>query len=169
MNKYIKFFTLNFSFFILIGCGYKPSSVYQDKILGNNIKPIVEVDVKNPRETIFLKDALNDAIYTLLGKNVNTKNYDTIIKVDANSSSLTPIDYDENGFPYLYRSSVVLNVEIIDKNKKTYKYKVSGNYDFTISTNSVITDETKLDAYKKASINALNKLFAKITQEGIKQ
>ncbi|EDM23479.1 hypothetical protein FE773_02305 [Caminibacter mediatlanticus TB-2] len=164
-----KIFLFSFFFFFIIGCGYKPSSVYQNKILGNKIKPIVEVDVKNPRETIFLKDALNDAIYTILNKNIDFENYDTIIKVNPNSSSLSILDYDENGYPYLYRSSVVLKVEIVDKNKKKYNYTVSGSYDFTISTNSVITDQTQLDAYKKASINALNKLFAKITKEGIEK
>jgi len=101
-----------------------------------------------------------------LGKNLCENNCDTIIKINANSSSLTPLDYDENGFPILYRSSVVLNAEVIDKNKSKRNYTVSGSYDFKVTTDSVITDQLKLDAFKKASINALNKLFAKITKDG---
>ncbi|WP_459886405.1 hypothetical protein [Caminibacter profundus] len=158
---------LHFTFYIfVVGCGYKPSSVYQDKILGDNIKPIVEIDVESPRETIFLKDAINDAIYTILGKNVCVDNCNTKMIINANSSSFTPLDYDENGFPILYRSTVVLKVKVIDKNKKTFSYIVDGSYDFKVSTDSVITDQVKLDAFKKASINALNKLFAKITKNG---
>jgi len=151
---------------LLIGCGYKPSSYYQNKIIGKNIKAVVEIDPANPRETIFLKDALNDAVYTILGKNLCENNCDTIIKINASSSNLTPLDYDENGFPVLYRSSVVLKAEVIDKNKSKRNYTVSGSYDFKITTDSVITDQLKLDAFKKASINALNKLFAKITKDG---
>lgn len=101
-----------------------------------------------------------------MGKNLCENNCDTIIKINANSSSLTPLDYDENGFPILYRSSVVLNAEVIDKNKSKRNYTVSGSYDFKVTTDSVITDQLKLDAFKKASINALNKLFAKITKDG---
>ena len=127
---------------------------------------MVDIDPAKPRETIFLKDALNDAIYTILGKNVCTQNCDTTIIINPNSSSITPLDYDENGLPILYRSSVVLKAKIIDKNGKVRNYTVSGTYDFKISTNSILTDQITLEAYKRASINALDKLFAKITKDG---
>jgi len=126
----------------------------------------VDIDPASPRETIFLKDALNDAVYTILGKNVCQNNCDTIIKINPKSSSLTPLDYDENGFPVLYRSSVVLKATLKDKFGKKREYSVTGSYDFKVTSDSVITDQLKLDAYKKASINALNKLFAKITKDG---
>ncbi|WP_457561228.1 LPS assembly lipoprotein LptE [Caminibacter sp.] len=164
-----KFFLFIFSFFLFVGCGYKPSSVYQSNILGKNIKPEVMIDPANPRETIFLKDAVNDAVYTLLGDNVCTKNCDSVMTVNANSSSVTPIDYDQNGIPVLYRSTVVLNVTIKDKNGKKRNYTVSGIYDFKVSADSILTDQAKLDAYKNASINALNKLFAEIAKDGMTQ
>ncbi len=167
MNKYIKFFTLYFLLLILIGCGYKPSSVYQNKIIGNNIQANVEISAKTPREDIFLKDALNDAVYTVFGANLVNNNANTKIYLTINSSSLNPLDYDENGFPILYRSSVTLNAKVIDKFNKTRNYTVSGNYDFAIQANSVLNDETKLNAFKQASINALNILLAKITKDGV--
>jgi len=76
------------------------------------------------------------------------------------------LDYDKNGYPVLYRSIVNLSVNIIDKHGKKRTYSVSGTYDFRISSNSIIDDETKLNAYKNASINALNKLFANIAKDG---
>ena len=157
---------LHFTFYIsLVGCGYKPSVEYQEAILGNKIKPVVEIDVKNPRETIFLKDAINDAIYTLLGKDVCYNNCDSILKINSQSASLSVLDYDDNGYPSLYRSIVTLKVTI--KNKSFYKtYSVKGSYDFKIVSNGVIDDQTKLNAYKNASINALNKLFALIAKDG---
>jgi hypothetical protein len=150
---------------LLISCGYKPSSYYQNRILGEDVKTKIEIDVKNPRETIFFKDALNDAVYTILGKNVCTQNCDTEIKIKNFSTSLTPLDYDENGFPILYRSKVTLDVLVVGKKFKK-SYNVSGKYDFSISSSSILTDQIKLESYKKATINALNKLFAKITKDG---
>jgi len=158
-----------FLLFFLIGCGYKPSSVYQNKILGDNINAKVKIDPKNPRETIFLTDAVNDAVYTVFDKNLCFENCDTTIEVNPNSSSLIPLDFDENGYPILYRSKVVLKVKVKDKNKKTRYYTVSGTYDFNVAPQSVLTDQIKLEAYKKASINALNRLFAKITKDGAEQ
>jgi hypothetical protein len=161
---------LRFSLFILfflIGCGYKPSSVYQKNILGDNIKANVFIDPKNPRETIFLKDAVNDAVYSILGKNLCYNNCDTEMNVSASSSSIYPLDYDQNGLPVLYRSKVILKVKLKDKNDKIRNYVVSGIYDFKVSTDSVLTDQSKLNAFKQASLNALNKLFAEITKDGI--
>jgi hypothetical protein len=166
-NNFLKFYILHFTFLILfIGCGYKPSSVYQDKIIGKNIKAIVKITAKNPRESAFLKDALNDAVYSVFGADLVTNNADTKIYLSISSSSLKPLDYDENGFPILYRSSVTLKAEVIDKYNKTHNYIVSGNYDFAVSPNSIINDQIKFDSFKQASINALNILLAEITKDG---
>ena len=154
--------------FIFLACGYKPSVEYQNKLLSNQIKTIVKIDVKNPRETIFLKDALNDAVYTILGKNVCYNNCTTTLIINPSFSSLEVLDYDKNGYPVLYRSKVILNVTLKDKTSKVRKYSVRGVYDFRIESQSVVNDETKLNAYKNASINALNKLFALITKDGVK-
>ena len=151
--------------FLFLSCGYKPSITYQEKVLGNNIKPVVSLDIKNPRETIFLRDAVNDAVYTLLGKNVCYEKCDSEMIINPSSSTLSVLDYDENGYPVLYRSKVVLNVDIV-KNSKHRKYTVSGTYDFRVESQSVLNDEAKLNAYKNASINALNKLFAMIAKDG---
>jgi hypothetical protein len=118
---------------------------------------------------VFLKDALNEAIYTLFNANISYKNPNTTINLSVISSSLEPLDYDENGYPILYRSSVNLKANIIDKNNKKRTYTVKGFYDFSISANSVINDQIKLNAFKKASINALNKLIALITKDGINE
>jgi len=166
-NTLFFLFIFNFSFFTLSGCGYKPSSYYQKKIIGNNIQANVQIDPKNPRESAFLKDALNESVYTVFGADMSDKNYNTTINLSISSSSLEPLDYDQNGFPILYRSAVTLKAVITDKYKKTRNYTVSGNYDFAVSANSIINDQAKFDSYKKASINALNKLLAEITKDGV--
>ena len=153
--------------FLLTGCGYKPSNVYQDKLMGNQVKVVIDIDVKNPRTSVFIKDAINDAVYSILGKNVCYNNCNTTLKINSSSYSLSVLDYDQNGYPVLYRANVNLNVTLTDKNKKTHSYNVNGIYDFRIESNSVLNDEVKLNAYKNASINALNKLFALIAKDGV--
>jgi hypothetical protein len=152
----------------LVGCGYKPSSVYLNKIIGKDIQAIVEISPQKPKESAFLKDALNDAVYSVFNANLVNNNADTKIILSIYSSSLTPLDYDENGFPILYRSAVTLKAKVIDKHSKTHIYTVNGNYDFAVSANSIINDQIKFDSFKQASINALNKLLAEITKDGVK-
>lgn len=164
----LSFFIFNFSLFILTGCGYKPSSVYQKKIIGNDIQAVVDISSKTPKESAFLKDALNDAVYSVFGANLVNSNANTKIILSINSSSLNPLDYDQNGFPILYRSAVTLKAIVIDKFNKKHVYTVNGNYDFAVSANSIINDQTKFDSFKQASINALNKLLAEITKDGVK-
>jgi len=157
-----------FLFFLaLVGCGYKPSIRYQNNLLSEKIKVENKIDIKSPRETIFLRDAINDAIFTILNKNICYENCDTILKINSANYSLSVLDYDKNGFPSLYRANVSLSVTLIDKNKKSHNYSVSGIYDFRVESNSIINDETKLNAYKQATINALNKLFALIAKDGV--
>ncbi len=153
---------------IFVACGYKPSVDYQNRLLGNQIKTVVNIDAQNPRETIFLKDALNDAVYTILGKNVCYNNCTSTLIINPSFSSLDVLDYDKNGYPVLYRSKVVLNVTLKDKNLKIRHYTVNGIYDFRVESQSIVNDETKLNAYKNASINALNKLFATLAKDGAK-
>jgi len=151
---------------IFIACGYKPSVDYQNRLLGSQIKTVVNIDVQNPRETIFLKDAVNDAVYTLLGDDVCYNNCSSTLIITPSFSSLDVLDYDKNGYPVLYRSKVILNVILKAKDSKIKHYQVSGIYDFRIKSTSIVNDETKLNAYKNASINALNKLFAILAKEG---
>lgn len=168
--KKILFYIFSFSLLIFLsGCGYKPSSVYQKRIIGNDIKAVVKISSQTPRESTFLKDALNDAVYTVFGDNLVNQNPNTTIQLSISSSSLSPLDYDENGFPILYRSAVTLKAVITDKFSKTHTYTVSGNYDFAIKANSILNDQIKLDSFKQASINALNKLLAEITKDGAQQ
>ncbi|NPA12324.1 MAG: hypothetical protein GXO62_08775 [Epsilonproteobacteria bacterium] len=158
--------TLLFSGLILTGCGYKPSSAYQDRLIGENIKVNVDITAKNPREGVFLEDAVRDAVYSVFHKNLCFQNCDTILTIDSANNNLEAIDFDENGYPILYRSKVTLKVTLKDKTGKTRHYSVEGSYDFNVASQGVVTDQMKLQAYKRASINALNKLIANITKDG---
>jgi len=163
----LRYLYLFFFFVLFTGCSYKPSTIYQDRLIGNKVKVEININVENPRSSIFIKDAINQAVYTILGKNVCYNNCNTILKINSIIYNLNVLDYDKNGYPVLYRANVTLNVTLIAKNKKTYTYSVNGIYDFRIESNTVLNDEVKLNAYKNASINALNKLFALIAKDGV--
>jgi hypothetical protein len=149
-----------FFFLFLIGCGYKPSTTYTHNILKDKIKIDFQISPKDPKETLFLKDALRDSVYTIFNSDLAYENPDSVMHVKLISFSLNPIDYDKNGFPILYRSKVNLKITI----KKTYN--VTGTYDFSVSANSIINEQLKLEAFKKASINALNNLLNQLTIDG---
>ena len=161
-----RFFGIFFASFLLIGCGYKPSTQYQNKIVGNNVKVEVDISAENPREGVFLKDAVRDAVFSVFHKNLCFSDCDTTLIINSASNSLSAIDFDKNGYPIIYRSTVNLKVTLIDKNSKTRTYSVSGSYDFNVAAQGIVTDQMKLEAYKRAAINALNKLIANITKDG---
>ena len=163
MKKLIFIFTLFF-----IGCGYKPSTYYTSPLLGDKIYTEVSIDIKNPTDAIFLKDAVNQAVYSVFNAKLVTKNEaDSIMKFSVNSVSLSPIDYDKNGYPILYRASASVSANIKMENNTTKSYKGSGSYDFSIVSNSVLSDDLRHNAIKQAFIKALQMIEFKIAQGGI--
>ena len=150
----------------LIGCGYKPSSYYTTPILGKTINTQVDIDVENPTDSIFLKDALNEAVYSIFNAKIS-KNADSTIKLKINSSTLDVLDYDSNGYPILYRASTTITAYITDKNGSKYEYVGNGDYDFSLNSNSVLSDNLKHNAMKEAYIRALQEIEFKIAKKGI--
>jgi hypothetical protein len=152
--------------FSLIGCGYKPSSQYTTPILGNSINTEVDIDVENPTDSIFLKDALNESVFSIFNAKVD-KNGKSKIKLKINSSDITVLDYDANGYPVLYRASAEITAYVTDVNGTLNKYSGSGNYDFSLNSNSVLSDNLKHNALKEAFIRALQEIEFKIAKKGI--
>jgi len=159
------------SFFIIffIGCGYKPSSVYQKKIIGDKIYTNVQLNIKNPKDSVFLKDAANQAVISTFGGQLASKDdADTQMNLKVNSVSLSAIDYDNNGYPILYRVSASITTTIIDKYEKTHTFNSSGSYEFAIEANSIISDNIKHNAIREALLRALDELAVQISILGMK-
>ncbi|NPA54849.1 MAG: hypothetical protein GXO40_00625 [Epsilonproteobacteria bacterium] len=152
--------------FSLSGCGYKPSTVYTSEMLGDTITPEVEIDVKNPTEAVFLKDALNEAVFNVFNAKIK-QNATSSIKLKVNSTSLDVLDYDKNGYPILYRATATITSYVYDKFHKYHKYIVHGSYDFSIDSNSVVSDNLKHNALKEAFARALQEIEFKVAQEGM--
>jgi outer membrane lipopolysaccharide assembly protein LptE/RlpB len=154
------FFSLIFLF--LTGCGYKPTTEYTTPLLGNKIKTEVDIDIKNPSDSIYLKDALNESVVNDYNAKLNDKNSTSDIKLKVNSTSISAIDYDENGYPILYRANASITAYVRDIKNVITTYSTSGSYDFATTANSVLDDNAKHNAIKEAFIQALKIIEFKI-------
>jgi len=157
-----------FIFLILffVGCGYKPTSEYISKNLGNSIKPVVDINIQNPEDALFLRDALNEAIIDDYKAHIDNKGV-SIYKLSVLSTSISAIGYDENGYPILYRASVSLRAAVKDKKGIINNYNANGTYDFSIKSNSILDDNAKHNAIKEAYLQALRIIEFKIAQKEI--
>lgn len=156
--------------FVIIGCGYRPSSYYTKKILGDKIYVEVHIDVRDPENSVLIKDAINEAVVSKLNsKIVDRKDLaNTLLYVKFKSKSFTPIAYNKDGYVVSYKAKVLLNIKYIDKMGKRDTLDVSGTYDFPIKANSVISDNKRFEAIKFASYKAISEFISKISLKGTK-
>lgn len=152
-----------------LSCGYKPTSIYTKEILGEKIYAEVEISLEDPENSIIIKDAVNEAIVSQF-HSISTSKQDASsqLYLVLNSVSFVPIQYDENGYAIAYKTYVSLKSRYIDKNKEQHIISTSGNYDFPIRSNSLISDTKRFEAIKFASQKALDELRSKIAVRTIK-
>lgn len=156
--------------FFIVGCGYKPSVYYTKEALGNNIYVDVSISRKDPKNSVLIKDALNDAVITRFGGRLSTKEMaDTEIFLKIGSVTFTPILYDTDGYVTAYKAKVSLNINYESKNKTNRSLSTSGEYDFPIQANTVISDTKRFEAIKYASLDALNEFVSNIALQGMKK
>ena len=151
------------SLLIISGCGYKPTSVYAKKVLGQKIYTDVKVYLRDPENAVLIKDAINEAVISRFKGSLAPKKYaDSKILISLKSVSFNPLQYDKNGYVIYYRAVTTLNIVYKNKNS-TKSLDVSGNYDFPIEPNSVISDTKRFEAIRESSKKALDKFISKIS------
>jgi len=155
--------------FILIGCGYRPSSYYTKKILGDKIYTEVYIDINDPENSVLIKDAINEAIVSKFRSKIVDRidKANSMFYVKFKSKSFTPIAYDKNGYVVAYKTKVLLGITYTDKRGKKDSFDVSGTYDFSIEANSVISDSKRFEAIKFASYKAISEFISKLSVKGI--
>jgi len=151
-------------------CGYKPSAHYAKEILGEHIHVEVEISRKDPKNSVLIKDAVNESVITRLGGKLSSKEKaDAELYVKIGSTSFVPILYDQDGYVVSYKATVLLNIKYVTKEGKTESFSTSGEYDFPIEANSIISDTNRFLAIKFASLDALNEFVSKISMNGMKK
>lgn len=157
------FITALATLLVFFGCGYKPSSGFTKKALGVKIFTEVAIPIDNPESSILIKDIINEAIITKYGSRLSSKNEaDATITIKKANFSIDGLQKDEYGFTVFYRSSATLDVEVQTRDKKN-SFTVSGTYDFFVTSESIISEEKRLDSFKFATIKALDEIGAKLS------
>lgn len=164
MKHFLLVLTVLFSF---VACGYKPSVQYVKAVLSENVYTQIEIDLRDPENAVFVKDALNQAVIERFGgRLVSQAQADSQLFIRLESVTFSPAQYDENGFVVAYNNTVSLKIHSIDKKRKEKTYHVSGHYDFPVEANSVISETSRFNAIKEASKKALNHFIARLSYEG---
>ncbi len=154
--------------FLLIGCGYKPAKHYVHHVLGPKVYTYVKVDLRDPQNSVLIKDALNQAVLRRFGQNlVPKKRADTVIEVEMRHLYFTPLEYDKNGYIVYYRTKVILDF-VVKKDGKKRLFRSSGLYEFPIEPNSVITDTMRFIAIKEAANKAFDRFISQLFFTGTK-
>lgn len=154
---------------VISGCGYKPSSYYAKQALGDRLYAEVTISRQDPRNSVLIKDAVNEAIVSRFGGKLVTKEQaDSVLRVNIQSISFSPTVYDTYGYVIAYKTTVVLAMQYENADKKIEKLTATGEYDFSIETNSVISDTNRFEAIRYAANDALDEFVSKIAIKGLR-
>jgi len=154
---------------LISGCGYKPSSYYAKQALGTKLYAEVTISRQDPKNSVLIKDAVNEAIVSRFsGKLVEKEQADSVLHVKIQSISFSPTVYDTYGYVIAYKTTVVLAMDYEDENKKVEKLTATGEYDFSITANSVISDTSRFDAIRYSASDALDEFVSKIAIKGLR-
>ncbi|MDD3342277.1 MAG: LPS assembly lipoprotein LptE [Sulfurospirillaceae bacterium] len=156
------------SVLLLSGCGYKPTTHYAREILGQKIYAEVIISRKDPRNSVLIKDAVNEAIVSRFGAKITSQEEaDTVLNVSIEAVNFSPTVYDQYGYVIAYKAIVSLVIFYENKNGKKVKTTTMGEYDFSIEANSVISDSSRFNAIKYASLDAIDEFISKIAIKGL--
>ena len=120
---------------LFLGCGYKPATYYTSQVLGDKIYVEVNPDVKEPENTIYIKDAFREVILHRLNAIIApTKALaNTILDVKLDNIAFVPIQYDKQGYTVAYKATVKLKIKYKSKNKSGV-VNSDGTFDFPVDS-----------------------------------
>lgn len=154
--------------FLLSACGYKPLSYYSRSVLNQKIYVQTEVSISDPKNSLIIKDALNEAILKRFGASLAKKEEaDTIIKAKIKSIDFKPIAFDKHGYILVYQAEVLMSF-VYESATNSTNFEAKGKYDFMIGQNSVISETDRYNAIKEASLEAIDKFIFHIGLKGAK-
>ncbi len=163
-----KILTLSIAFFFT-ACGYLPTSKLASNVFSDTVYVYVAISQQDAKNSIYIVDTVRELIINKLDKSpANKDEADDSLYVNMQSLSFIPIIYDENGYVIAYKTRIVLAFEAKFKSGLTEKITTSGDYDFAISPNSVISDTARFEAIRNASSEAFDEFIAAISVRGLK-
>ena len=156
---------------LLTGCGYKPSSYYAKAEIEGEVYVDLEIDIDNTQNSIYVKDAMNEMIINQFNASLTNdkENADTYVLVELGDVSHNSVSSDGAGYTESYRTTVNIKIKYTKKGKETKTLSVSDYYDYTVDSDSVVTDQKKKVAIKIASRKALSNILSKIAATSMKE
>ena len=165
---HLKLLILLFALISVNGCGYKPSSKYARKVVGEKVSTSVVISAEDPENTVIMKDAIDVAIIEVFHASLtDAQHADTHLVLKISEPIYTPIQYNADGYVIAYRATTNMEIRRTTKDSKKH-YNTQGTYDFSVSPNAVITDQERFDAIKYSSAKAIASFIAKVSAEGTK-
>ena len=157
-----------FLFTFIVGCGYRPTSHYVKPVLDESVSTRVVISMKDPDNTVLLKDALNEAVVNRFRTRLTDEGHaKTHLTIALRDTRFIPIRYDTNGYIIAYRAIIRLDIDRTTGGK-TKRYHAKGSYQFTIEPNAIISDYVRFEAIKFGSEKALDSFVAQVASEGIR-
>ena len=151
----------------IAACGYLPTSKLASSVFNDKIYVYVAISQQDARNSIYIVDTVRELVINKLGKSPADKDEaDDSLYVSMESLSFIPIIYDEYGYVIAYKTRIVLAFEARFKDGRREKVRTSGDYDFAISPNSVISDTARFEAIKGASEKAFDEFVSVIAIRG---
>lgn len=172
MKKYSQFIIVLLLIFItvsIVSCGYKPSSKYARKVLGNKISTSVIISQTDPENSVLIKDAVDRAMIEVFHASLVQRRYsNTHLVLSMSTPVYTPLQYDNDGFIISYRATITLKIrrQTSDLQKN---YTTVGTYDFSVVPNAVLTEQERFDAIKFSSFKAITGFIAQVSAEGAQE
>jgi len=152
---------------VLTACGYKPSSQYTKKIIGERVYTHVEVSLSDPENAVLIKDALNKALYTRLKSRATRKQYaDSSIYLAYKNIRFIPLQYDRQGYVVYYQADITLDFRF-EKGKIKEERQILGHYEFPIRPSAIISNDLRLKAIEQGSIKALDQFITYLSAKGL--
>jgi hypothetical protein len=156
------------SLFLLSGCGYKPSASFAKSILGKKIYIHVMMSREDPQNTVLIKDAVSSAFVDKFNSQIVAKEFaDTLLDITLQSIIFKPLVYDKSGYVISYKATVKLHVKYDLFSGEKGVAVTSGEYDFPIAADSIISDTKRFEAIKYASEDAVDEFAAVIALKGL--
>ncbi len=152
-----------------VSCGYKPTLIYTQNVLGDKIYVEVKTSLQDPENSVLIRDSVNQAVIKKFRSKIVPKKYaNSMLFVTLKKVSFLPIQYDKNGYVIAYKTYVTLSSRYVDKKGHKSIITSTGDYDFAIESNSVISDTKRFEAIKNASYKAIDDFISKLSVKGIK-
>ena len=169
-SKSVLVFLCVVTLFFVIGCGYKPTTHYAKKEITGLVYTDIKINIDSANSSVLLKDAMNEMVLTQLGGTLtNIKhNADTLITLELDGVSHTPLTSDNEGYASGYRTSVSIGVKYQTKNGMIKRFNVDDYYDYSIASNATLSEQAKDDAIKNAVQRGLQELLSKLAVSSFK-